>query len=157
MENHKFVTARFINNERTTVEIEWQNDAKESVMEITEADGDDLVWVDLLTHTSLEDIHENTVNHNRAQRKIFETLVMKIANEEGLVESILKGDIEEVEEAQSIISSVMDMNEDEDILFRSKLEVMELPIVKSSINKKTKQDIRKAKSLIELISCIAKL
>ena len=52
----------------------------------------------------------------------------------------------------NIINHILEFNEDEDILFKAKLAVMELESTKESKAIKVKQDIRKAKSLIELIS-----
>jgi hypothetical protein len=54
-------------------------------------------------------------------------------------------------QVQDIIGSIISKNEDEDTIFRSKLAVMELDIVKESKATKAKQEIRKANTLIEVI------
>mgnify|MGYP000418314583 CR=1 FL=1 len=67
--------------------------------------------------------------------------------------------IERIEniKVDDIIGTITANNENEDMLFKAKLSVMELDMVKESKDTKIKSDIRKAKSLIELISEMNKL
>ena len=146
MENHKFITARFINNDRTTVEIEWQNDAKELVMEITEAEEDNLVWIDLLTHTSLDDIHETTINHNKEQRKIFEDLVMHISQRD-------PAPAEDLKKFPAIVAALFNHKESEDDIFALKLALFELKEIRGSKNTAVKSKLRKSKTMFDILRC----
>ena len=56
-----------------------------------------------------------------------------------------------------IIGSIIDKNEDEDTVFKAKLAVMELDDVKKSKDTKLKQEIRKAKTLIKVVSYLQKV
>ena len=52
---------------------------------------------------------------------------------------------------------IIDKNEDEDTIFKAKLAIMELDAVKKSKATKLKQEIRKAKTLIEVVSYLQKV
>ena len=56
---HKFVRAHFSNNERTIVESFW-TDGKDERVEYIEAKEGDHNWKNLLTHISLDDLHDST-------------------------------------------------------------------------------------------------
>ena len=56
-----------------------------------------------------------------------------------------------------IIGSIISKNEDEDTVFKAKLAIMELDDVKKSKDTKLKQEIRKAKTLIEVVSHLQKV
>ena len=66
--------------------------------------------------------------------------------------------IERIEniKVDDIIGSIVSKNEDDDTIFRAKLAVMELDAVKKSKDTKVKQEIRKANTLIEVVSKLEK-
>jgi hypothetical protein len=68
-----------------------------------------------------------------------------------------KAEVKRQEAITDIVGTIIANNEDEDMLFKAKLAAMELDIVKASKKTKSKQEIRKAKSLMEVISTLYKL
>jgi len=143
MENHKFVTARFINNEKTTVEIEWLNDAKDTVIEITEFEEDNLVWVDLLTHTTLDDIHENTIKWMREQRAVFEEVVSRIAQLDNINDDVKK--------IPALVSSLFDNIDNDDDIFALKLALFEIKGIRESKNTNMKTQLRKSTNKFDVL------
>jgi len=143
MENHKFVTARFINNEKTTVEIEWLNDAKDTVIEITEFEEDNLVWVDLLTHITLDDIHENTIKWMREQRAVFEEVVSRIAQ--------LDNTDNDVKKIPALVSSLFDNIDNDDDVFALKLALFEIKGIRESKNTNMKTQLRKSTNKFDVL------
>lgn len=143
MENHKFVTARFINNEKTTVEIEWLNDAEDTVIEITEFEEDNLVWVDLLTHTTLDDIHENTIKWMREQRAVFEEVVSRIAE--------LDNTNDDAKKIPGMVASLFNNIDDDDDIFALKLALFEIKGIRESKNTAMKTQLRKSTNKFDVL------
>jgi|TARA_B110000902_G_scaffold9918_1_gene12097 hypothetical protein len=143
MKNHKFVTARFINNEKTTVEIEWLNDAEDTVIEITEFEEDNLVWVDLLTHTTLDDIHENTIKWMREQRAVFEEVVSRIAE--------LDNTNDDAKKIPGMVASLFNNIDDDDDIFALKLALFEIKGIRESKNTAMKTQLRKSTNKFDVL------
>ena len=82
---HKFVRAHFSNNERTIVESFW-TDGKDERVEYIEAKEGDHNWENLLTHISLDDLHEATYKHIKNTQKAFENQAIQIAKDQGILQ-----------------------------------------------------------------------
>ena len=151
------ITARFIDNDHMTIEVlhTIKGDEKAHVF-ILEYDKDSTDFQALeKAGWDLERITEETVGYKREASRLHDESVAAAAQEwlkenppeivteiETIVENIKVDDI---------IGSIISKNEDEDTIFRSKLAVMELDVVKQSKATKAKQEIRKANTLIEVI------
>ena len=152
------ITARFINDEHTTIEVlhTIKGDEKAHAY-ILEYDKDSTDYQDLeKAGWDLERIKEETAGYKRAASLQHDTAVAAAA-QEWLKENPAR--VEEIVNAPitDIIGSIIDKNEDEDTVFKAKLAVMELDDVKKSKDTKLKQEIRKAKTLIEVVSYLQKV
>ena len=151
------ITARFINEGHTTIEVlhTIKGDEKAHAY-ILEYDKDSADYKDLeKAGWDLERIQEETAGYKRAASLQHDTAVAAAAQE------WLKENPTRVEEivnvpVTDIIGSIIDKNKDEDTIFKSKLAVMELDDVKKSKDTKLKQEIRKANTLIEVVSKLEK-
>jgi len=152
MENYKFVTARFINNEKTTVEIQWEAEDGDIVIEITEAEDDNQTWVDLLKRITLDDIHENTIRYMREQRQLFEDTIKSIAQKEGLTVQNLEQD-----DIYDVIIKILNDDVDTESLFKFKLKLFDLESVKTCTDRVLKAELRKSKSMGEAIGVFSKI
>jgi hypothetical protein len=155
------ISAKLINEEHTTIEvvhtIEGDDKAHSYILEYDK----DCPNIQALAKAGwdLERVTEETVAYKRDTSRMHNESIQAAAQqwlEENPPEEVIIERIENIK-VDDIIGAIMSKNEDEDSLFRAKLAVMELPAAKASKKTKVKQDIRKAKSLIELISNINKL
>lgn len=152
------ITARFINDEHTTIEVlhTIKGDEKAHAY-ILEYDKDSTDYQDLeKAGWDLERIQEETAGYKRAASLQHDTAVAAAAQEwlkenPTTIENIVNVAVTD------IIGSIIDKNEDEDTIFKAKLAVMELDDVKKSKDTKLKQEIRKAKTLIEVVSYLQKV
>ena len=58
MKNHKFITAHFINNEKTTVLAQWAGPKDIIIETVTETEEGNLDWEEILKHVTLDKIYE---------------------------------------------------------------------------------------------------
>jgi len=152
MKNHKFITAHFINNEKTTVLAQWAGPKDIIIETVTETEEGNLDWEEILKHVTLDKIYENTVNNNRENRLAFENTIKSIAEAEGLtVQSMLQDDVFDV------VINTITAEIDEESLFKFKLKLFDIPAVVESKSREIKADIRKAKTITEAIAEYSKL
>ena len=133
---HKFVRAHFSNNERTIVESFWTDGKDERV--------------DLLTHISLDDLHEATYKHIKNTQKAFENQAIQIAKDQGILQDFQDKTLIN----ETIINSLFGKDDDGDSknnLFVFKLKLFELDFVKECKKRKLKSDLRKAKNIRQAI------
>ena len=155
------ISSRFINNEHTTIEVVHTiEDDEKAHAYILEYDKDSQDFQALeKAGWDLERVTEETVGYKREASRIHGESIAAAAQEwlkENPPEEVVVERIENIK-VDDIIGTIISKNEDEDTLFKAKLAIMELDSVKGSKATKVKQDIRKAKSLIELISHMNKL
>jgi hypothetical protein len=154
------ITARFINEGHTTIEVlhTIKGDEKAHAY-ILEYDKDSADYKDLeKAGWDLERIQEETAGYKRAASLQHDTAVAAAAQEwlkENPPEEVVIERIENIK-VDDIIGSIISKNKDEDMIFRAKLAVMELDDVKKSKDTKLKQEIRKANTLIEVVSKLEK-
>ena len=152
------ISSRFINNEHTTIEVVHtiEDDEKAHAF-ILEYDKDSQDFQALeKAGWDLERVTEETVGYKREYSRMHNESI-EAAAMEWLKENPTEVFIEKPIQVADIIGTIISKNEDEDTLFKAKLAIMELDSAKESKETKVKQDIRKAKSLIELISHMNKL
>ena len=151
MEDHELISARFTNNEKDTVEVLWKNSKDQIRPEYIEVKDGSQQWEELLKLISIDEIHEMTFKFIKDQRKEFETAVMRIAEEEGLVEQK-----EKVDHVDLIIQLLTTEEVDKEMLFKLKLSLFELDVVKESKKRTMKTDLRKAENIIKTIAAYSK-
>ena len=148
MNGLKFITARFTNNDRTTVEVTWEDPEENLVATYHEAIKGDAVWKEVLENITLAEIEDNTRNYIKDQRTAYEAMVKSIGIKEGLLVS------EKSQTDKSLFEIINEIEKDSEKLFKVKLEIFERPEVKSSKNKTWKAKMRKSTSVLELLSLL---
>ena len=144
-----FVDAYFIDNERQNIEVLQTNEDKtqvfSTIIPFNEENGN---FKKLTTIMTLDELHENTYNRKKEERKLFIDQVKRIAQKEGLIKQI-------VEHVDSDFFKLMfdfllsDKQEHIDRLFNFKIYIFEQDIVKNSKNESVKTAIRKSKTPLE--------
>jgi len=135
------ISVRFINDEYTTIEVTW-SDEKVARIYILEYDKDSEDFQALeKAGWDLERITEETMIYKKESSRVFLEVVNAAAAEINKTNNSI----------DNIVNHILEFNEDEDTIFKSKLAIMELDIVKKSKATKIKQEVRKAKTLIDII------
>ena len=148
---HKFVSAHFTDNARTTVEVQWEAPDGKMRVEYIMAEEDNVNWKNLLEHISIDELHEATYKYIKNSQRNFEIQAMQIAKDQGLLQDIRDKNV--INEA---IIKILFEKEEEDgdsknTLFVFKLKLFELEFVKNCKTKKLKSDLRKAKNIREAL------
>ena len=152
------ITARFINDSHTTVEVVHTikgDDKAHAYFFEYDKDCDEMKQLDK-AGWNLEILTDETIAYKREASRVHDESVESAAME-WLKQNPTEVFVEKPIQVTDIIGTIIANNENEDMLFKAKLSVMELDMVKESKDTKIKSDIRKAKSLIELISHMNKL
>ncbi len=150
MQGYKLLTAHFSNNQRTTVEVYWADDDIGDIqVEYIEAKEGDAAWEDLITHISIDQLHENTYKHIREQNDLFEKQVIEIAKKRGLVYDTNTDRGAALKVAADTLFREHSEAELKEYLFTYKLNLFENEVIKNSKNRAGKAAIRKATSIIE--------
>ena len=154
---HKFVSAHFTDNARTTVEVEWEAPDGKTRVEYIMAEEDNVNWKNLLEHISIDELHEATYKYIKNSQRTFEIQAMQIAKDQGLLQDIRDKNV--INEA---IIKILFEKEEEDgdsknTLFVFKLKLFELEFVKNCKTKKLKSDLRKAKNIREALKVAIKI
>ena len=150
MQGYNLLTAHFSNNERTTAEVYWCNDKGEDIqVEYIEANKKDATWQDLITHISIDQLHENTYKHIREQNDIFERQVIDIAKKRGLVHDINTDRGAALKLTAETLFRELNEEELKEYLFIYKLNLFENEVIKNSKDRTGKAAIRKATTIVE--------
>ncbi len=142
-----YITAHFIDNERKNIEILLRGD-KKVISHIIEYDTEHPDCQKLLTIVSLDNLHENTHNRLKEQKKQFEEMTMKIAKKNGLVFDENKLDTKFY---PSLVKAIFNDKENEDHLFALKLALFEVDKIRDSKDNEKKKQLRQAKNKIEVL------
>ena len=146
-----FITASFIDTERKNIEILLKDDEETKVYPyILEYNPDNPICKELLEICSLDQLHENTWQKKKDERRNFESMVKKVAVKEGFLKRI----IENVD--SDFFKLLMDFflsnkKEHIDRLFNFKIFLFEQDTVKNSKNEEVKTAIRKSKTPLEAL------
>ena len=146
-----FIDAYFIDNERQNIEVLQTNEDKTKVFPtIIPFDENNDMFKSLTSIISVDELHENTYNKKKEERKLFEDQIKRIAEKEGLVKKI-------VENVDSNFFNVMfdfllsNKQEHIDRLFNFKIHIFEQELIKKSNNEEAKTAIRKSKTPLEAL------
>ena len=86
-----FVDAYFIDNERQNIEILATNEDKTKVFPtIIPFDENNDMFKSLTSIMTLDELHENTYNKKKEERKLFIDQIKRIAQKEGLIKQIVE-------------------------------------------------------------------
>ena len=144
---HEFLSAHFSNNERTTVESYWITpDGKETRVEYIEAKDGDPNWENLVTHTNIDKLHEDTYKHIKNTQKAFENQAIQIAKDQGILQDFQDKNVIN----NAIVKILFEQDNDSDsknTLFVFKLKLFELDFVKNCKSRKMKSELRKAENI----------
>lgn len=150
MQGYNLLTAHFSNNERTTAEVYWCNDEGSDIqVEYIEANRKDAAWQDLITHISIDQLHENTYKHIREQNNIFEEQVIKIGKERGLLYDINTDKTAALKMMAELLFTQLSEIQLKEYLFVYKLNLFENEVIKNSKDRTGKAAIRKATNIVE--------
>jgi hypothetical protein len=150
-----FISARYVDNEKKIVEILYKMGDK-NIPHIIEHDTEHPDWQQLMTITNLDEIHFNTHNFIKQSQKDFRKMVMKIAEDEGMVKDVV------AELSTPFYGEVFEFffnydDKQKEMLFNFKLFIFEKEFVKNSTDTDTKAEMRKAQSPIEVMNAVMKL
>lgn len=152
-----FITASFIDNERKNIEILLKDDEETKVYPyILEYNPDNPICKELLEICSLDQLHENTYQKKKDERKDFESMIKRVAQKEGLIKRI----IENVDsEFMTLMMDFLLSNKKEHIdrLFNFKIFLFEKDIVKNCKDESKKTAIRKSKTPLEALKIFISL
>ena len=144
-----YITASFIDNERKNIEVLLRDEKNEKVIShIVEYDEKYPVCQELLKIITLDDLHENTYQKKKKEKKAVEEMVVKIAKRDGLVFDEHRLDTKFY---PTIVKAMFEEKENEDHLFALKLALFELKQIRDSKDVEVKKKLRQAKNKIELL------
>ena len=152
--------ARYIDEDRQNIEVMHIIEDDESLhgrtakLHVLPVDENDDQFKALLEHYTMDDIMEMTYAYNQNAEKAFEEQVMAIAQKQGVL-STMDIDIVSDEYVNKFIdvmfvNNELDEKELKELLFKTKLRLFELDIVKNNKDRELKGSLRKAKSLAEI-------
>lgn len=158
--------ARYIDEDRQNIEVMHIIEDDESLhgrtakLHVLPVDENDDQFKALLEHYTMDDIMEMTYSYNQNAERAFEEQVMVIAQKQGVLNT-LDIDVVSDEYVNRFIDimfvnsdSEVDVKELRELLFKTKLKLFELDIVKNSKNRELKGQLRKATSLLEIFKCM---
>ena len=146
-----YITATFIDNERKTIEVILKDEEETKVYPyILEYNPDNPICKELLEICSLDQLHENTWQKKKEERKNYEDQIKEIAKKEGLIKQIIENvDNEFITLMMDFLLS--DKKENIDRLFNFKIYLFENDMVKNYKDENKKTAIRKAKTPLEAL------
>tara|TARA_X000000368_G_scaffold145218_1_gene114571 strand:- start:34 stop:525 length:492 start_codon:yes stop_codon:yes gene_type:complete len=146
-----FITASFIDNERKNIEILLKDETNQKVIShIVEYDEKYPVCQELLKIITLDQLHENTYQKKKDERKDFESMIKRVAQKEGLLKRIIEGvDSDFFKLMMDFLLS--NKKEHIDRLFNFKIFLFEKDIVKNCKDESKKTAIRKSKTPLEAL------
>ena len=156
--------ARYIDEDRQNIEVMYIVSDDESVhgrvamLHILPVDENDDQFKALMEHYTYDELMEMTYAYNKNAEKAFEEQVLAIAEKSGIL-STLDIDVVSEEYVNKFIDVIFlqsDIGEKElkELLFKTKLRLFEIDIVKNSTNRQLKGQLRKSKSLAEVFKCM---
>lgn len=149
MEDHSFLNAYFINEERTVVESLWQ-DKEGVVRELTvEAREGDPAWENILNHIDIDTLHEMTFKRIRDLDNAYKEQVIAVAKERNMIYDIDSINTEIYKAIAAALFAPFDPVEDKEKLFMFKLQLFEVDAIRECTDKNAKRKIRQAKTMLK--------
>jgi len=143
------IGAYFIDEDRKNIEVlTTSEDKKQIIPTILPFDENNLMFKELTSVITVDDLHENTYQKKKQEQKIFETKVIEIAKRDGLV---IDGEKVDQNSFQKLVLAIFEQGENEDHLFALKLALFELPAIRDSKNEELKKKLRQSKNKIDTL------
>ena len=157
-----FVSARFCDNDRTQIEVFVKGDKEGEVFpHIIELDENHPDYKNLISVTSLPEIHDYTDEWCTQQRKQFKEELLDIAKKEGIIseQNTKEVKVEKTftEMLESVFSTEHDYNSEniKEQLFKAKLYAFEMPLIKDSNNRDLKAKLRKSETIKDVFKIVS--
>lgn len=157
-----FVSARFCDNDRTQIEVFVKGDKEGEVFpHIIELDENHPDYKNLISVTSLPEIHDYTDEWCTQQRKQFKEELLDIAKKEGIIseQNTKEVKVEKTftEMLESVFSTEHDYNSEniKEQLFKAKLYAFEMPLIKDSDNRDLKAKLRKSETIKDVFKIVS--
>lgn len=176
MENHTLVYARFMNNDRTTIQAQWSDNDDPGTIRETYiiADESDVEYERLLKLIDLDLIHENTVKFYKRANKDIMKYMERVYKENFLAtKSTIIADknivdvstedisLENMTTLLTLLTKILfePFNSEKyaESLFNLKLSLFELDFVKKSNSRKLKSQMRKSKTPLEIMNSVMEI
>ena len=142
------ITAYFIDNDRENIEMMLRSEDKKSVFsEITPFDEDNEQYKILTKFISLDELHENTYQKKKDERREFEEEVIRIAKRDGLISDSINNE----EYFTNMLKVIVKDESNEDQLFALKLALFEVDKIRDSQNTEIKKKIRAGSKKSEVL------
>lgn len=133
------MTAYFIDNDRENIEMMLRSEDKKSVFtEITPFDENNDQYKILTKFISLDELHENTYQKKKDERREFEEEVIRVAKRDGLISDSINNE----EYFTNMLKVIVKDESNEDQLFALKLALFEVDKIRDSQNTEIKKKIR---------------
>ena len=143
------ISAYFIDNERQNIEvITTSEDGKKAIPTIIPFDKNNHMFKELMSIITLDQLHEDTYNKKKEEKKQFEEMAMRIAKKRGLVFDERKLDTKFY---PVLIKALFEDVENEDHLFALKLAMFEIKQIRNSKDTENKKKLRQSKNKIEVL------
>lgn len=159
----KVIRCRFTNEANTMIEVMYNRKGK-NIPYYVSVDESDPKFVALLDEDwDLERIADETVEFNRTQNRAVNDIIGYYVREgkkelkadyEKLIDKQLEQRNGPTVEKTDLLSVIFDNNDDEELLFKIKLAIFELPDVKKTKNRSKKLKIRKAKTILAAVAAL---
>ena len=153
---HKFVSAHFTDNARTTVEAQWEAPDGKIRVEYIMAEEDNIHWKNLLEHIDVDELHDSTYKYIKNNQSVVRSQAIQIAKDQGVLQDFQDKNVI----SEAIIKTLFEKEEDGDsknTLFVFKLKLFELEFIKKCETRKLKSDLRKAKNIREALNVAIKI
>lgn len=146
-----FITAYFIDNDRTQIEVLCTKPDKKSVFSsvVPYKDGDDQ-WEALKTVINIDQLHESTYQKKKDERREFEKTVMKIAEKDGLIFEFSNKKLD-TKFYPKILSAMLEDVDNVDHVFALKLACFENKTISESSDNEGKKKLRQAKTKLDVL------
>ena len=146
-----FITAYFIDNDRTQIEVLCTKPDKKSVFSsiVPYKDGDDQ-WEALKTVINIDQLHESTYQKKKDERREFEKTVMKIAEKDGLIFEFSNKKLD-TKFYPKILSAMLEDVDNTDHVFALKLACFENKTISESSDNEGKKKLRQAKTKLDVL------
>ena len=146
-----FITAYFIDNDRTQIEVLCTKPDKKSVFSsiVNYKEGDDQ-WEALKTCINIDQLHESTYQKKKDERREFEKTVMRIAEKDGLIFEFENQKLD-TKFYPKILSAMLEDVDNVDHVFALKLACFENKTISESSDNEGKKKLRQAKTKLDVL------
>ena len=138
------ISAYFIDDARQNIEVLTTSDDKKKVIPtIIPFDENNHLFKELTSIITVDQLHEDTYNKKKNEKKIFEQKVIEIAKKDGLLLDDTKIDSKSY---NKLVKAIFEQGENSDQLFALKIALFELDKIRDSKNDELKKKLRQSKT-----------